>query len=69
MGIFKRTLVAGALALGIASPAAAQFSNVYVLGDSLSDVGAYKRRSRHGLSRSIPASCGRRYLAQITAST
>ena len=35
MGIFKRTVVAGALALGLATPAAAQFSNVYFFGDSL----------------------------------
>src|SRR6478752_6001812 len=42
MRIFTRALLAGALALAAAGPAAAQFSNLYVFGDSLSDVGSFK---------------------------
>src|SRR5262245_19980131 len=42
MRSFKRTLMAGTLALVVASPADAQFSNFYVFGDSLSDMGSFK---------------------------
>lgn len=42
MRTFERTLLAGVVALTIASPAAAQFSNVYFFGDSLSDSGNFK---------------------------
>ena len=42
MRTFKRVLLAGALALAVAGPAAAQFTNFYVFGDSLSDAGSYK---------------------------
>ena len=42
MGVFKRALVASALGLGLATPAAAQFSNVYFFGDSLTDAGSFK---------------------------
>lgn len=42
MKLFKRTVVAGALALGVCSGASAQFSNVFFFGDSLTDVGSYK---------------------------
>ena len=41
MRTFQRTLLAGAVALALSSPAAAQFQNVIVLGDSLSDAGFY----------------------------
>jgi outer membrane lipase/esterase len=41
MRIFKRTLLAGAIALAVSAPAAAQFSNVYFFGDSVSDSGNY----------------------------
>ena len=39
---FKRTLLAGAVALAVAAPAAAQFSNVYFFGDSYTDIGSFK---------------------------
>ena len=39
---FKRTLLAGAVALAVSAPAAAQFSNVYFFGDSLTDSGNFK---------------------------
>ena len=42
MRIFTRTALATALALGLAAPAMAQFSNVYFFGDSLTDMGSYK---------------------------
>lgn len=42
MQMFKHTLIAGALALGLSAPAAAQFSNVYFFGDSLTDAGSFK---------------------------
>lgn len=42
MRTFKRTLLAGAIALAISAPASAQFSNVYFFGDSLTDGGSYK---------------------------
>ncbi len=42
MKLFTRTALATALALGVAAPATAQFSNVYFFGDSVSDSGNYK---------------------------
>lgn len=42
MRLFKRTLLAGALALGVAGSASAQFSNIFFFGDSLTDVGSFK---------------------------
>jgi outer membrane lipase/esterase len=39
---FKRALLAGAVGLALSAPAAAQFSAVYVFGDSLSDSGFFK---------------------------
>ena len=42
MKLFTRTALATALALSVAAPATAQFSNVYFFGDSLSDAGSYK---------------------------
>ncbi len=42
MQSFKRTLVAGAIALGLAAPASAQYSNIYFFGDSLTDTGSFK---------------------------
>src|SRR5438270_9151317 len=39
---FKRTMLAGALALGVAGSASAQFSNIFFFGDSLTDVGSFK---------------------------
>ena len=42
MTAFTRTALAAALALGVAAPAMAQFSNVYFFGDSVSDSGNYK---------------------------
>src|SRR4051794_14049230 len=42
MKSFKRTLLAGALALGVSGTASAQFSNIFFFGDSLTDVGTYK---------------------------
>lgn len=44
MRIFQRTLLAGAVALAVSAPAIAQFQNVIVLGDSLSDAGYYGAR-------------------------
>lgn len=43
MPTFKRTLLAGAVALAVSSPAAAQlgFSNMYFFGDSSTDAGFY----------------------------
>lgn len=38
----KRAMLAGAVALIVAAPATAQFTNVYFFGDSLSDGGQYK---------------------------
>jgi outer membrane lipase/esterase len=42
MRILTRTALATALAMGMAAPAMAQFSNVYFFGDSLTDMGSYK---------------------------
>ena len=42
MKLFTRTALATALALGVAAPATAQFSNVYFFGDSVSDSGNFK---------------------------
>ncbi len=42
MRTFKRALIAGAVALAVSAPAAAQFSNGYFFGDSLTDAGSYK---------------------------
>ena len=42
MRSFKRTLLAGAVALAVSAPAAAQFTNAIVFGDSLMDAGSYK---------------------------
>jgi outer membrane lipase/esterase len=42
MRTFQRTLVAGAVALALSAPAAAQFSNAIFFGDSLTDGGSYK---------------------------
>ena len=39
---FKRALLAGAVALAVSTPAAAQFSAFYLFGDSLTDSGFYK---------------------------
>ena len=39
MRTFKRTLLAGAVALAVSAPAAAQFSNAIFFGDSLTDAG------------------------------
>jgi outer membrane lipase/esterase len=39
---FKRALLAGAVGLAVAAPAAAQFSSFIVFGDSLSDTGFYR---------------------------
>jgi len=44
MRSFKRTLLAGAIALAISAPAAAQFTGAYIFGDSLSDGGQYGGR-------------------------
>ncbi len=41
---FKRTLVAGAIALAVSAPAAAQFSNMFFFGDSSTDAGFYGAR-------------------------
>jgi outer membrane lipase/esterase len=41
---FKRTLVAGAIALALSAPAAAQFSNMFFFGDSSTDAGFYGAR-------------------------
>jgi len=38
----QRSLLAGAIALALSTPVAAQFSNVISFGDSLSDVGSFK---------------------------
>ncbi|MEP7180894.1 MAG: autotransporter domain-containing protein [Betaproteobacteria bacterium] len=42
MRIFRRSLVAGAIALALSAPASAQFTNTYFFGDSLSDNGSFK---------------------------
>jgi len=42
MRSFKRTLLAGAVALTVAAPAAAQFTNAIFFGDSLMDAGSFK---------------------------
>jgi outer membrane lipase/esterase len=44
MRMFKRNLVAGAIALAVSAPAAAQFSNMYFFGDSSTDAGFYGAR-------------------------
>ena len=46
MRSFKRTLIAGAVALAVSAPAAAQFnpSNMYFFGDSSTDAGFYGSR-------------------------
>jgi hypothetical protein len=42
MRTLNRTLLAGAIALALSTPAVAQFTNAYFFGDSLSDAGSYK---------------------------
>ncbi len=42
MRTFRRTLLVGAIALVVSAPTAAQFTNYYAFGDSLSDAGSYK---------------------------
>lgn len=42
MRTFHRSLLAGAIALAVSAPAAAQFTGTYFFGDSLSDAGSYK---------------------------
>src|SRR5437867_2993660 len=39
---FRRTLLAGAIALAVAAPASAQFTGAFFFGDSLVDAGSYK---------------------------
>lgn len=41
MRVFKRSVLAGAVALAVAAPATAQFSNAYFFGDSVSDRGNF----------------------------
>jgi outer membrane lipase/esterase len=48
---FKRTLLAGAIALALSAPAAAQFSNAIFFGDSLSDSGNYKSQLPPGTGK------------------
>jgi len=48
---FKRTLVAGAIALAVSAPAAAQFSDTIFFGDSLSDSGNYKSQLPPGTGK------------------
>ena len=42
MRTFQRTLLAGAIMLAVAAPAAAQFTGAFFFGDSLSDAGSYR---------------------------
>lgn len=42
MPFFKRTIVAGAMALSFAAPASAQFTGLFFFGDSLTDAGSFK---------------------------
>ncbi len=42
MRTFQRTLLAGAVALALATPAVAQFTNAIFFGDSLLDAGSFK---------------------------
>jgi outer membrane lipase/esterase len=51
MRTFQRTLLAGAVALALSSPAAAQFSNTIFFGDSLSDAGNYKSQLPPGTGK------------------
>lgn len=44
MRSLKRNLLAGAIALALSAPAAAQFTGAYIFGDSLSDGGQYGGR-------------------------
>jgi outer membrane lipase/esterase len=39
---FKRTMLAGAIALAVSAPATAQFTGVYFFGDSYTDMGSFK---------------------------
>ncbi len=48
---FKRTLLAGAIALAMSAPAAAQFSNAFFFGDSLSDSGNFKSQLPPGTGK------------------
>ena len=42
MRTLKRSLLAGAVALAVSAPTAAQFSNAIFFGDSLIDAGSFK---------------------------
>ncbi len=42
MRTFRRTLLAGAVALALSTPAVAQFTNAIFFGDSLLDAGSFK---------------------------
>ena len=69
---FQRTLVSTAIALALAASgtAAAQFSNVYFFGDSLTDMGSSSRCCRRapGCSRPIPVRSGRSRSRSTSAS-
>jgi len=51
MRTFQRSLLAGAIALALSSPAAAQFSNTIFFGDSLSDSGNFKSQLPPGTGK------------------
>jgi len=55
MRSFKRTLLAAAVALAVSAPAAAQFSNAYIFGDSLSDGGQYIPGARYTTNPGLTA--------------
>lgn len=55
MRSFKRNLLAGAVALAVSFPAAAQFSNAYIFGDSLSDGGQYTAGARYTTNPGLTA--------------
>ena len=55
MRSFKRNLLAGAITFAVSAPAAAQFTDAYFFGDSVSDVGnqyVSPGRALHDQSRS-----------------
>jgi outer membrane lipase/esterase len=51
MRSFKRNLVASAIALAVSAPAAAQFTNAYFFGDSVSDSGNFSSALPPGTGR------------------
>lgn len=61
MRMFTRTALVSALALGLATPATAQFSSTYIFGDSLADAGQFGSRLTTNPGLTAPMYVGQNY--------